>query len=78
MTLHARCPTNGTEIDFGFPVYSADASGSTGPAGQPRVGLPRGHALGTRLPTGDIQVDVSECPACGRVHRFVTVETMPT
>jgi len=63
MTLHARCPTNGTEIDFGFPIYPSEQS--------PRA-LPRGHALGTRLPTGDIQVDVSECPSCGRVHRFVT------
>jgi hypothetical protein len=63
MTLHARCPTNGTEIDLGFPIYLPEDS-------QPP--LPRGGARATRLPTGDIQVDLSECPACGRVHRFVT------
>ena len=63
MTLHATCPTNGAEIDFGFPIY---------PSEEPPPPLPRGHAFGTRLPTGDIQVEVSECPACGRVHTFVT------
>jgi hypothetical protein len=71
MTLHALCPTNGTEIDFGFPVYPAEIS-----ARPPTFG-PRGETRATRLPTGDIQVDVSECPACGRVHRFVTAAPTP-
>jgi len=65
MTLHALCPTNGTEIDFGFPVY-ADEQTATQPP------MPRGETRATLLATGDIQVDVSECPACGRVHRFLT------
>jgi hypothetical protein len=63
MTLHATCPTNGTEIDFGFPVYAAeDTAPPTG----------RGAARGTRMPSGDIRVEVTECPSCGQVHRFVT------
>jgi hypothetical protein len=65
MTLHALCPTNGTEIDFGFPVYAPE---ETQPPG------PRGEARATRLPSGDIRVEVSECPACGRVHSFVTAD----
>jgi hypothetical protein len=62
MTLHATCPTNGAEIDFGFTVY----------AERTERPLPRGETRGFKLPTGDIQVEVSECPACGRVHWFVT------
>ncbi len=62
MTLHATCPTNGTEIDFGFPVYAEEES-------QPPTA--RGAARAIQLATGDIRVDVSECPACGQVHRFV-------
>ncbi len=63
MTLHATCPTNGTEIDFGFPVYASE---------EPVEPLPRGGTRAIRLASGDIQVEVSECPACGRVHSFVT------
>ena len=63
MTLHATCPTNGTEIDFGFPVYASEE--------RPEL-LPRGGTRAVRLASGDIQVEVSECPACGRVHSFVT------
>jgi hypothetical protein len=62
MTLHVTCPTNGTEIDFGFPVY---------PAGEPQPPLTRGETRATRLPTGEVRVDVRECPACGRLHLFV-------
>jgi hypothetical protein len=63
MTLHATCPTNGTEIDFGFPVY--DEEEEPPPAG-------RGAARATRLPSGKIRVEISDCPACGRLHCFVT------
>lgn len=61
MTLHARCPTNGTEIAFGFQVYPAEQA-------QPPVA--RGEARGTQLPTGEVRVHVNECPACGRVHQL--------
>jgi hypothetical protein len=61
MTLHARCPTNGTEIDFGFQVYASEQL-------QPPVA--RGEARGTRMPSGGVRVVVSECPACGRVHQL--------
>jgi hypothetical protein len=63
MTLHATCPTNGTEIDLGFSVYPTESL-------QPP--MPRGETRATELPSGDIRVDVSECPACGRVHHFMT------
>ena len=71
MTLHATCPTNGTKIDFGFPVYAAEAEPEA------RERMPRGGAHAVRLASGDIRVDVPECPACGRVHSFVTSEARP-
>jgi hypothetical protein len=62
MTLHVTCPTNRTEIDLGFWVAAE---------GEPQPRLTRGEARGTRLPSGEIRVQVSECPACGRLHYFV-------
>jgi hypothetical protein len=68
MTLHATCPTNGTEIDFGFPVFAS---------GEPTEIMPRGCARAVRLDSGDIQVEVTDCPACGRVHNFLTPAEQP-
>jgi hypothetical protein len=62
MTLHATCPTNGTEIDLGFTVYATEPS---------RPPMPRGETRATRLPSGEIRVDVSQCPGCGREHHFI-------
>ena len=62
MTLHVTCPTTGTELDFGFRVYDAD---------QPQPPHPRGEARGTLLPSGEVRVNVRECPACGRLHLFL-------
>jgi hypothetical protein len=62
MTLHARCPTNGSQIDFGFQVYSQE---------QPQPPVARGEARGTRLASGEVRVHVTECPSCGRVHQLI-------
>jgi hypothetical protein len=62
VTLLSKCPTNGTEIAFGFPVYAAEQA-------QPPVA--RGEVRGTQLPGGEVSVYVTECPACGRVHQLV-------
>ncbi len=62
MTLQARCPTNDTEIALGFPVY---------PSEQALRPLARGEVRGTRLVSGEIKVEVRECPSCGRKHLFI-------